>query len=73
MSDFTAYAVGLCSASVCTSLPDEAATARLNGEHPTGIASCWQIADEKTFADGSPHPQPCHDNPGTHRHLLFHC
>jgi hypothetical protein len=75
MSDpaFTAYAVGLCSASVCTSLPDEEAAERLNAGHPTGISSRWEVAEEPTFADGTPNPQPCHDHPETHRHLLFHC
>lgn len=32
--EFTTYAVGLCNASVCTSLSDDEATARLNPTHP---------------------------------------
>lgn len=70
--DFAAYAVGLCSASVCTSLPDSQATDRLNGTHPTGIASAWEIANEP-FANGDANPRPCSNRPDTHRHLLFHC
>lgn len=34
--ELTAYAMGLSQASVCTTLGDEEATARLNAEHPTG-------------------------------------
>lgn len=71
--DFRAYAVGFVSASVCTSLTDEQATARLNAEQPTGIESPWQVADDVTFASGDPNPRPCHDWPDTHRHILFHC
>lgn len=69
---FAAYAVGLCSASVCTSLTDEQATARLNETEPTGISSPWSVADED-FANGDPNGRPCNTRPATHRHLLFHC
>lgn len=71
MDDFTAYSVGLCYASVCTSLSDDETTARLNAERPTGIGP-WRIADE-AFANGDPNPRPCDQNPGTHRHVLFNC
>lgn len=71
--EFRAYAVGLCSASACTSLAGEQAAARLNIEHPTGISSQWQVSADATFADGHPHPNPCEDWPDTHRHLLFVC
>lgn len=70
---FWAYSLGLCSASVCTSLPDDQATDRLNAEHPTGIDSRWSIADGPTFANGQPNPRPCDSWPDTHRHILFHC
>lgn len=69
--EFTAYAVGFVSASVCTSLPDEDATRRLNIEHMTGVHP-WVISDDETFADGTPHPCPCPDSE-EHRHVLFHC
>jgi hypothetical protein len=71
--DFRAYAVGLCSASVCTSLSNEDATARLNGQEPTGIDSQWQISSDPTFASGQTNPRPCDDWPDTHRHILFNC
>lgn len=69
---FTAYAVGLCYASACTSLTDTKATVRMNTEHPTGISTTWQIADEP-FQNGDPNGRPCDQQPGTHRHILFTC
>jgi hypothetical protein len=69
---FTAYAVGLVCASVCTSLSDTQATDLLNRQHPTGIDSPWRIADEP-FATGEPNGCRCERNPQTHRHLLFTC
>lgn len=70
--DFTAYAVGLCCASVCTSLDVEAATVRLNAAHPTGLDHGWTHAEEP-FRTGESNPCPCHDHPATHRHFLFIC
>lgn len=69
---FVAYSVGMCSASVCTSLTDEEATQRLNASHPTGISSRWRLPDEP-LAYGERNGRPCPDRPQTHRHLLFHC
>ena len=71
MADFCAYSVGLVSASACTVLDDEQATARMNLDYPTGIPSHWAIAEEP-FADGTPNGSPCHADP-SRRHLLFHC
>lgn len=71
--DFAAYSVGFVFASVCTSLPDEHAAARLNAEYPTGTGSRWEVAPVKTFATGQPNPTPCERRPATHRHILFHC
>lgn len=68
--DFNAYAIGVLYASVCTSLDNAAAAARMNTEHPTGSATPWQIADE-AFRSGEPNGVACHDYPETHRHLLF--
>jgi hypothetical protein len=70
--DFRAYAVGICAASVCTSLDDDEATRRMNLEHPTGIGSPWRISEDKQFRTGEPMPCPCPDAP-THRHVLFNC
>lgn len=68
---FSAYAVGLIYASVCTDLDDATATELLNVEHWTGIESRWRIVDE-AFANGSPNPCPCPDRPDC-RHILFSC
>ncbi|MEU9891054.1 hypothetical protein [Sphaerisporangium sp. NPDC051011] len=69
--DFRVYSVGLVHAAACTSLTDEEAATRLNAEHPTGITSRWQVADQ--LADGEPKGASCHDLPDTHRHVLFIC
>ena len=68
--EFYRYGEGLCYASACTSLSDAEAIARMN-EVPAGTANGWQLSTDGTFADGTPHPHPCPDNPDTHRHLLF--
>jgi hypothetical protein len=71
--EFTAYAVGICYASVCTSLESINEVARrLNAEHPTGVGR-WHPSEDPTFADGQPNPRPCDDHPATHRHILFNC
>lgn len=69
--NFWAYTVGVCSASVCSSLPLEEVTAQLNREHPTGISSQWTHSKE-SFADGSSNPWPCPDSPAN-KHYLFEC
>lgn len=71
--DFIAYAVGLCCASVCTSLPIEEATKRLNTEHPTGVTSLWEPSKDPTFSGGQSNPCPCDQHPDTHKHYLFNC
>ena len=73
MKDFDIYSLGLVNASVCSSLPVDVVCERLNAEHPTGIKSRWVLADDKQFRDGKPMPCPCEQNPGTHKHYLFHC
>lgn len=73
MNDFTAYSVGLMTASVCTSLPIGKATKRLNIEHPTGTDTEWKLSDDKTFAGDRPNPGPCERKPETHVHYLFNC
>lgn len=69
VADFDAYALGQWYASVCTTLADAEATARLNITHPTG-RSRWQITEEAFFG-GQPNGAPCLRRPATHRHLLF--
>ena len=68
--EFLAYAAGMCYVSVCSSLPVEEATARLNREYPTGIESKWSHSAE-SFRGGTPNPCPCRDFPDTHQHYLF--
>lgn len=70
VSDYTGQ-IGLCTAIVCTALSDEEMTARLNADHPTGISSRWEIADQ--LPDGTPNGKPCDDHPDARRHLLFEC
>ncbi|HYQ69048.1 hypothetical protein [Actinophytocola sp.] len=70
--DFVLIGYGLVYASVCTSLDDEQATARLNMEWPTGISSRWTKSSDK-FHGGYPNPRPCERKPDTHRHILFVC
>lgn len=70
--EFTIYAHGLVSASVCTNLPLNEATERLNRELPTGIPSGWKASPEPTFASGDPQPGPCELSDGS-THYLFHC
>jgi hypothetical protein len=71
-AEFVVYAVGLVHASVCTALDDEATAARLNHEHPTGVAP-WMRSPDETFREGGPNPGPCERHPRTHRHVLFEC
>lgn len=73
VADFTAYAVGWLSASVCTSLPRDELLARMNAEHPAGTEYGWQVSSDPTFRQGAPNPCPCHDHPETHQHWLLEC
>jgi hypothetical protein len=69
--DFTIYSLGICYASVCTSLTNREATRRLNSEQP--VNSGWKVSKDKKFHSGQPNPCRCEDNPKTHRHILFSC
>jgi len=71
--DFEAYAVGIISASVCTSLPLEEAMKRLNEQEPLDGGLRWEKSTDKTFKSGQPNPCPCEQNPKTHKHYLFNC
>ena len=73
-AEFTAYSVGICAASVCTSLTDpKEIAARMNALHPTGISSDWTISEDKKFLSGDPMPCACSDHPATHKHWLLVC
>lgn len=71
----TAYAVGICAASVCAAAdasPDEIADA-INASYPTGISSRWRVSGDPTFASGEPNPCPCNEEPESRRHWLLEC
>jgi len=70
--DFVIYAEGVCTASVCSSLPMAEVQKRMRA-HDTGISSPWEWAEAEDFATGHPNPCPCNKQPDTHRHYLFHC
>ena len=72
MSEFAPYAIGICSASVCSSLPMADVQARMRALK-TGIASTWEWAKAESFSTGEPNPCPCNQKPKTHTHYLFHC
>jgi hypothetical protein len=69
---FEAYSVGLVCASVCTNMTVEEATAELNRQHPTGIATRWSLSTDKAFRGGEPNPCPCNRHEGR-LHYLFNC
>lgn len=70
--EFQAYSVGLISASVCTSLPIDQATQRLNTAYPTGISSKWQPSEDTHFKCGTPIGCQCPDYKDN-KHFLFNC
>jgi hypothetical protein len=63
--DFEILHIGICDAVICTRLPIEEATRRLNMERPTGIRSCWQF-DEKNANKSA-----CPDGQGKTHYRLF--
>jgi hypothetical protein len=69
--DFTVYGQGVFCASVCTSLPLEEATRRMNAENPSGTENGWNKSEDVTFRCGEPNPCTCPDHPATHKHYLF--
>lgn len=70
---FVVYTIGICSASVCSTLSVEEITKRINEEHPTGIQSKWEPSDNKEFKDGQSNPCACEQYPSTHKHYLYVC
>ena len=71
--DFEIYTVGVCHASICTSLPIGEAVIRANGEHPAGTTTDWKFSEDSNFASGQSNPCPCERNPETHKHYLLVC
>ena len=74
MNDITPYAIGLCCASVCAPKTATIAgiTDELNAQHPTGMASDWQLSSDATFKTGGPNPGPCNASKDK-LHYLFEC
>lgn len=76
--DFEAYAVGIVTASACSTLSLEDTTQQMNLEHPTGLESEWEVATQddgtlEPFRGGLLNGGPCDRHPATHKHWLFHC
>lgn len=69
---FRAYRIGLCTASVCTSLPASAVADRMSQENPSGIDSRWELSTDATFSGGESNPCQCPDSP-EHKHYLLEC
>ena len=63
--DFEILHIGICNAIICTRLPIEEATSRLNRGSPTGISSKWR------FEDGASNQTPCPDGQGKTHYRLF--
>lgn len=70
--EFEVYSIGLCQASVCTSLSIKEATDWINGSNPTGINSKWSKSKAKSFKCGTPNGCACPDHKGN-KHFLFSC
>lgn len=70
--EFEVIAVGVCYATVCTRLSDEAAAEQLNGLHPTGLDHGWSVCEDTHFASGHTNPCQCPDHE-ENRHVLFSC
>jgi hypothetical protein len=69
--EFEAYSIGICSASICTSLPIEEAVKRMNDENPTFISSDWELADDEYFLDNKNlNGCNCPDHEGNKHYLL---
>ncbi len=69
--EFVVYRQGLCFASVCSSLPEHEAIARMEGI-PSGTSHGWSLADEPVNGHTS-NIIPCDTKPQSHKHFLFSC
>ena len=63
--DFEILHIGLCDAVICTRLPIEEASARLNRESPSGVSHPW------SFDGDSSNQGPCPDDQGKTHYRLF--
>ena len=70
--EFEAYSIGICAASVCTSLPVDKAVEKMNATNPTGISSPWSLSEDKTFHGGGQNGCACPDHEGN-KHWLLVC
>lgn len=61
--DVVIYSSGLCYCSVCADANIELSqlTESVNRQHPTGIKSDWELAEE-SFSTGEPNPCECPDD-----------
>lgn len=73
VQEVAVYSVGLvyCSACAPADMAVEDIEAKVNAQHPTGIASRWLVTDEP-FSHGEPNPSPCSDGP-LKMHYLLSC
>jgi len=63
--DFEILHIGLCDTVICTRLPIEEASARLNRESPSGASHPW------AFDGKAPNQNPCPDGQGKTHYRLF--
>ena len=63
--DFEILHIGLCDAVICTRLPIEEASARLNRESPSGVRHPWGFDGKKV------NKSPCPDGQGKTHYRLF--
>ena len=75
MNKVICYGMGLVCLSVCAdgNMTAKEVEEEANLLHPTGIHSRWSIAQEGKFADGTPMPCPCNQEPEERCHWLLHC
>lgn len=66
----TVIGEGLCYATVCTTLDDEAVDAAM-AARPATVNRGWARSTDATFATGQPNPCPCEQRPDTNRHVLY--
>ncbi len=63
--DFEILSIGICDAVICTRLPIEEASARLNRESPSGVSHPWEFNGDAAYQS------PCPDGQGKTHYRLF--